>query len=211
VAIANGVDQETDAALRVRFQKYISSLGKASNNAVGAAVLSVQSGLTYVINEGQNVVGGTLAGNMAIIVDDGSGAIPAGTLTSVGSAVDLVRAAGITRNVTAPTNVAISVAIVGSTFYPSFTTASVKSALQAAIVAWVNANGVGGANASNGYVPSNTLTYAGLLGVIAGFIGTGAGQGLIGYSSVTLNGGASNVVLTGFQLARTSAASVTIN
>ena len=210
-AILNGVAQETDPALRVRFQKYISSLTKGSLNAVATAILSVQAGLSYVINEGLDPYGGVQTSNFAVIVDDGSGAVSPAILANIATAIDVVRAAGITRSVTAPTNVTITVLVNGTTYFPNFSSGAVKTALQAAIIAWVNTNGVGGANVGNAYTPSLALSYADLLTVIAGFIGTGVGQGLMGYSSVTINSVTGNISLTGFQLARASAATVTIN
>jgi len=210
-AIQNGFDAENDAALRVRFQAYISSLAKATASSVKSAILSTQTGLTFTINDGLNAAGSAQSAFFTIVADDGSAAIPANTLSTISNAVTLVRAAGVSFTAVAPANVTITVALTGTTIQTSFNAAAVRSAVQLALIAYINANGVGGANVSNAYVPSGILPIAGLQSVIANFIGATSGQGLIGYTSLTLNGSASNVALTTYQLANATTGSVTVS
>jgi len=210
-AIQNGFDTETDAALRVRFQAYISSLAKATAASVKSAILSTQPGLTFTINDGLNAAGSIQSAFFTIVADDGSAAIPPNTLTTISNAVTLVRAAGVSFTAIAPTNATITVALTGTTIQPAFNATTVRAAVQLAIIAYINANGVGGANVTNAYVPSGILPVAGLQAVIASFIGAVAGQGLVGYTSLTLNGSTANVALTNYQLANATTGSVTVS
>jgi hypothetical protein len=274
VAITNGVDQETDAALRVRFKNYISSLAKASSNALSAAVAAVQNGLTFSVNDGVNgtfstLTAATAVGTVAatplsmtgitagavvdmelgqanyeqvtvisvtgttftaaftkthaigatvnvvqsafftVVVDDGSGAIPAATLTAVTAAVDATRAAGVGRSVQAPVNVPITITV-STVIQPSFTATTVKAAIQAAIIAYVNANGVGGYSAQTG-ASSGFLSYVGIANVIGAFQGTASTQGLASFSNLLVNGGTSNVLVGPYQLARATTSTVTVS
>lgn len=210
-AIQNGFDAENDAALRVRFQAYISSLAKATASSVKSAILSTQAGLTFTINDGLNAAGSLQSAFFTIVADDGSAAIPANTLSTISNAVTLVRAAGVSFTAVPPANVTITVALTGTTIQTAFNAAAVRSAVQLALISYINANGVGGASVSNAYVPSSILPIAGLQAVIANFIGATSGQGLIGYTSLTLNGSASNVALTNYQLANATTGSVTVS
>ena len=209
--ILNGVDAESDVALRARFQKYISGLAKANASSIGAAVLGVQSGLTYTLNDGFDSTGAVRSAYFTVVVDDGSGAIPAITVTNISNAITAVRAAGISYATIAPTNVSVTVTVSGTVIQSGFNAASVRSAIATAVQAYVNTNGVGGANAGNLYVPSLKITYVGIAGVVASFIGIGASQGLGSYSSITVSGGTVDIALTTYQLARAGAGAVQVN
>lgn len=200
----NGTNQETDAALRLRQLRYVGALSGASGAALQARILAVQSGLTFTLVETPPAAN--------ITVDDGSGAIPTATLTAVLGVVNNNRAFGTGPiNVNAPANVPVTIIVSGTTAQSGFSIAAVRAAVQAAIVAYVNTNGVGGANVANGYIPTLALSYTGLLAVLGSFVGLGVNQGLlIPYTSVTVNGATASVSLTFSQLARTSVANVTV-
>lgn len=208
--IANGSDQESDPALRVRFRNYILGLSNATAGSIGAAIASVQAGLTYVINDQKYIDGSPLPSYFTVVADDGSGAIIAGTLTAITTAIANVRAAGISYSVIAPANIAVTIAVTGTAIQPGFTPSAVRSALQSALVAGTNSNGVGGYSSATGLV-SGKLSYVTLANLTASFVGSSAAQGLSSYASLTVNGGTADVPLSGYQLARTSAGSVTIS
>ena len=136
--------------------------------------------------------------------------VPPLTVTNISNAITAVRAAGISYAAIAPTNLAITVNIFGTVIQSGFNAASVRSAIATAVQAYVNTNGVGGANAGNLYVPSLKITYVGIAGVVASFIGIGASQGLGSYSSITVSGGTVDIALTTYQLARAGAGSVVV-
>jgi len=200
----NGANQETDAALRLRQLRYVGSLSGSSAPSLQSRILAVQPGLTYTIAETPPAFN--------VTVDDGSGAIPNSTLVGILGVVNINRAVGTGPvSVNAPANVPIQIVITGTTAQSGFNIVAVRQALANAIVAFTNANGVGGANVANNYSPTLSLSYPGLLAVIGGFVGLGVNQGLlIPYTTVTINGGTASVPLSYSQLARTSAANVTV-
>jgi uncharacterized phage protein gp47/JayE len=90
----NGLDGESDAALRTRFGSFLSSRSRATTDAVGYAVASVRQGLQYVIAENAAPDGSARMGNFVVTVDDGSGSPPSSLLTSVATAVETMRPLG---------------------------------------------------------------------------------------------------------------------
>lgn len=213
-AIANAQNQESTIALKARWAKWVSGIAGGTNARMGAAILGVQSGITYTINDGLNAAGAAQVPFFTVVADDGSGAIPAGTLTAIAKAVDTYRTPGMPRAVIAPTNELMTIAVNGTSWNSGTDPATGRAALQAAILAFVAANGVGGASAANAYVPSGKLSYVALVNLAASFIGiagVNGAQGLAGYASVTLNGGTADVALSPYQLAVANAGSVAIS
>lgn len=218
--IENGQDGESDPAVRVRFQKYISSLAKGTSNAIDAAVLGVQSGLSYTNNDRLDALGNPATAFFTIVVDDGSGAISPTTLASVVAAINgtntnpptPARAEGIGFAVIAPQNVEFAVSLVGTIAQPGFDLTAVRAALASAIQAWLNAAGVGSTGYANATAPPTPgfVTYLGLLDVINGFIGTQSGQGLLYAGTVTLQGGSSDVPVSPYQLPRASNLTISV-
>lgn len=209
--INNAQDKETDLELFVRFQKYISSLAKANFAAIEAAILGTQVGLTYTINDKLDASDSPRVAYFTVVADDGSGAIPTPTLQLISASVDIVRAAGIGFTVIAPTNQTITVLVSGSSVQPSFNATLVKAAIQAAIIAYINSNGVYGANVNNAYVGTGKLSYVGIANVVGSFIGVNANQGLSSYSGITVNSGTVDIALTSYQLARATTGTVTVS
>lgn len=109
----NGIDAETDTALRARFVNYLSSLSKATKNAISATVAGVQQGLNFTLTENYNYAGVLTPGYFYVVVDDGSGTPPSTLLTSVSNAIDTVRGFtttfGVFAPVLQPANVALTV------------------------------------------------------------------------------------------------------
>nr|WP_199065131.1 baseplate J/gp47 family protein [Chromobacterium sp. ASV5] len=90
-AFANGVDPETDPALRARFILWVQSLSKGTKAAIGYAIASLQQGVSYTLTENQDANGNTLYGFFYAVVDDGSGSPPSTFLASASNAIDAVR------------------------------------------------------------------------------------------------------------------------
>lgn len=114
LAFTNGVDSESDIALKARFVNYIGSLSRATKAAVAYAITTVQQGLSYYIQENINTDGTVSVGHFIVTVDDGTGQPPASLLSAVYAAVDLVRPIGSTFAVVAPaiTHVGVTATIV---------------------------------------------------------------------------------------------------
>lgn len=143
-AFTNGIDAETDAALRARFANYINTRSLATKAAVGYAISTVQQGLTYTIQENVTVGGGYDPGNFVVTVDDGTGAPGSTLLAAVGAAVEAVRPVCSTYTVQAPSVVSASIAftIVAASGYSH---SALVAAAVPAVTAYVNALALGAA------------------------------------------------------------------
>jgi len=108
---ANGMNAESDSALRLRFQSFMASLSRATLAAVGYALTTVQQGLSYTIQENQNPSGAFQLGNFIIVVDDGSGYPSNALLSMVQQAVEVIRPVGSTFAVFAPTVTQVNVSL----------------------------------------------------------------------------------------------------
>ncbi len=118
----NGLDAESDAALRVRFQNFVQSRSRATPLALGYAVSSIQQGLSYVLQENVDPSGAARMGSFVITLDDGSGYPPASLLATATTAVEAVRPVGSTFTVLPPTvvvaNVSMTLTVPGATSKP---------------------------------------------------------------------------------------------
>lgn len=107
-AFTSGMDAESDPAFRARFQAYLASRSRATLNAVGYAIVSVQQGLNYTIVENGDASGSTHLGNFVVTVDDGSGSPSDALLSAVHAAIDQVRPLGSTFTLRAPSVVQVT-------------------------------------------------------------------------------------------------------
>ena len=138
-AITNGLDQETDPALRTRFIQFLGSLSKATEEAILFAANSVQQGLDLLALENTNVALQTESGTNLIIADDGTGHPSSTLLNNILTAVYNVRAFGIQMAVIGPTvtNVTISLTVL-TVPSPTETNAVIQTNVQTTIVNYVN-------------------------------------------------------------------------
>lgn len=189
-AFTNGVDAESDAALRARFVLYLSSLSKATRAAIGYAITNVRQGLTYTITENYDYAGAYRPGSFVVVVDDGTGSPSGGILAAVGSAVEAVRGLGITYAVFAPVVVTANVGLT-ITSAAGYNHASVVAAVGTAITNFINALPLG---ASLPYTQLASVAYA--------------VPGVTNASAILLNGGTSDLAATPKQKIRAGVVSV---
>jgi len=191
LALANGLDAESDVAFRARFGNYLASLSKATDVAVGAAIAAVQQGLSYVISENINQAGTTQMGHFVVTVDDGSGTPPASLLSTVWQAVDAVRPVAssfaVQGPVVTPANVSLTVATL-----PGVSHQTVVAVVAAAIESYIASLGVG---ATLSYTRLAQLAYA-------------ASGSVTNISSVLLNGGTADLVPPLFGVVRAGTVTV---
>jgi len=190
-ALTGGVDAESDTAFRLRFGNYLSSLSKATDIAIGAAISSIQQGLSYAINENINQAGTTQMGFFVVTVDDGTGNPPASLLSEVQQAVDLIRPVGTSFAVQGPVVESANVAMTlttGSGASHSAAIATVASAIETHIAGL----GVGAA-----------LSYSRLAQL--GYDASGA---VTNISGLLLNGGTSDLLPPMFGVVRTGIVTV---
>lgn len=187
----NGADGEADAALKIRFQNYLSPLSQATMGAVENAVATVADNLTYTIATNQLANGTYAPGSFVVVIDDGSGATPANTVSNVANAVNPVRALGTTAFVQAATLLAAQISLTISVSSGPKPTA--QAAVSEALTAFVNALPVGA-----------SLSYLRLAQVAFD-----ASSAVSAVTALLLNNGTSDLVPSTFQVVR--ATSVVVN
>lgn len=174
---SNGIDEETDSAMKARFVAYIASLSRATKTAVSYAVSSVQQGLTFSHTENQNYAGQTSYGYFFVVVDDGSGTPSDALLASVSAAIELYRGDTIVYGVFAPVvttaNVNLTITV-GSGYVHDTVAELVESAIQK----YINSLSVGA-----------TLYYTQLIAVAYE-----TSPGITNVSDLTINSGTSDLV-----------------
>lgn len=193
LAFSGGYNAESDAALKSRFQLYIQGLSKATQAAIGSAIMSVQQGLTYNIAVNTNTSNVYTPGNFVVTVDDGSGSPPTSTLNAVYAAVDAVRSICETFSVQGPTDVPVTISLTLTTA-PGVIHANMIGPVASAITQYVNTLAVGA-----------TLPYS-MIAAIA--YTTGAGQ-ITNVTGVTVNGGTADIVPTATQVVKVASVTVT--
>jgi uncharacterized phage protein gp47/JayE len=184
-AFINGVDPESDTALRTRFVAYIASLSKATKTAVGNAITSLKQGITYSLTENLTYGGVAQMGYFYVVVDDGTGTPPGSLLSTVSNAIDAVRPVTSTFGVFAPVVVTANVAMTITT------AADYDHTATAALVATAIRNYI------NALTLGQALTFSRLTQ-----ISYDASAGITNVTGVTLNGGAADLAATAQQVVK---------
>jgi uncharacterized phage protein gp47/JayE len=140
--LAGGIDVESDAAVRTRFQSFLDTRSQATPLAIGYAVQGVQQGLTYFLQENVDTTGAVRPGNFIVTVDDGSGNPSPTLIAAVTQAVDAVRPVGTTFTAQGPVvtdaAIAMTLGLPASADRPS-----AVAAVTGAVESYVNALAVG--------------------------------------------------------------------
>jgi len=141
-ATQNGLDAESDAAFRLRFQNYLQSRSRATISAVGYAISSIRQGLDFIITENVDPNGASWVGSFVVTIDDGSGYPPSSLLSAVYTSVDAVRPIGSIFSVRPPNvvqaNVTLTLSVVSAA-----TSATVVSTVASAITRYINSLTIG--------------------------------------------------------------------
>jgi uncharacterized phage protein gp47/JayE len=193
--ILNGADAETDAAARPRFVRYLAGLSKGTLAAIQSALDGIQQGLSYNILENKNTLNQAQLGMWTTVLDDGSGSPPAGLITAASTALELVRAFTIQQAVMAPTKVVATI-VLNVRVASGYTAATVQTAVQNAIVNYVNS------------VPVGATVYLHKVTQIA--IDASNGVVSVQPGSVLLNTVAADLVATATQVIRATTLTVTV-
>ncbi len=141
-AFVNGLDAETDAAFRSRFQNYIDSRSRATSLAVGYAVNSIQQGLLCTIQENQDTNGNLVMGSFVVTVDDGSGYPSTTLLSTVQTAVDAVRPVGSIFTIQPPVVTVVTVSLT-LTVSGSTTSAQLAGSVTTALTSFIDSLPIG--------------------------------------------------------------------
>lgn len=178
-AFTNGVDAESDGALRLRFIAFIASLSKATKNAIAYAITSLQQGVSYSLIENQDYNGATHYGYFYVVIDDGTGYPTSTFISTVSNAIDAVRPFCSSFGVFAPVveTANVSLQITTATGYNHSTLVALVSA---ALQSYINTLTLG-----------QSLTYSRLAQVAYD-----ASPGVTNVTNVTLNGGTADLAAT---------------
>lgn len=179
-AVTNGENEESDVEFRSRFINYISSLSKATKSAIGYAVSSYQTGITYKLFENQQYDGTERLGYFFAVVDDGTGTPSSELIDTISNRIEAVRGFTINFSVFAPViqyaNISMTI-----TTASGYTHAAIVTIVDAALTNYVNSLGLG-----------NDLNYTSLAGVAYG-----ASPAVTNVSSVMLNSGTADINIDG--------------
>lgn len=104
----NGVDAESDAALKIRFVLYLNSLSKATKLALISAILSVPNVERYTLIENKTISNQELLGFFYSVIDDGTGNASSQLLQNVAAELDATRGFTIGFSVYPPVDFPIS-------------------------------------------------------------------------------------------------------
>jgi uncharacterized phage protein gp47/JayE len=184
-AFVGGLDPESDAAFRVRFQAFIAALMKGTTAAYSYALTSLQTGLTFQILENTAPNLTAQLGFVTICLDDGTGNPPSSLMQAALAAVEAVRCAGITVGIIPPQIVSANVAMTLGSIVPANHPTDVTAATNALQV-FVNALPVG-----------STLPFSRLAQVAYD-----ASPNIANVTGVTLNGGTADLSVTTIQVVK---------
>lgn len=190
-AFTNGADAETDSALRARFISYIANLSKATKSAIGYALLSLQTGVTYSLVENYAYNGTYQPGFFYAVVDDGTGTPSSDFLASASNAIDAVRPFTSSYAVFAPVVVDATVSMT-ATIAAGYDPIATKALAQAAVENYINA-----------LTLAQTLPYTRIAQ-----IAYDASPGITNIGSVLLNSGTSDLTATAKQVIKSAGVTV---
>ncbi len=174
VGFTNGIAAELDPAFRTRFWNYLQSLAKATKGALQTAILGVQQGLTLALYENNPSPGMFVA-----VVDDGTGNPPATLLSTISSAIELVRGLTIQYSVQGPTTVPINFSM-HLVLASGYTTSYVQGLVQQALTTYTNGLGING-----------NVQYATVIQTILASC-----PGIINVQNVLINSGTSDIAIS---------------
>ncbi|MHA3052538.1 baseplate J/gp47 family protein [Acinetobacter sp. ANC 4640] len=187
-----GLDAESDDNFRARFVLWVSSLSKATKAAIGYAISSMATGVSYTLTENQDYSGNTKNGYFYAVVDDGTGSPTSTFISSAYNAIDAVRPFTVTFGVFAPIIVTANVSMT-LTVDSSAVRADVVTLVKTAVQAYINSLALG-----------QLLPYTQLAA-----IAYAASPYVLNVSAVTLNGATSDLSATNKQVIKSG--TITVN
>lgn len=187
-----GADSESDDDFRARFVLWVSSLSKATKAAIGYAISSMATGVSYTLTENQDYSRNVKNGYFYAVVDDGTGAPTSTFLSSAYNAIDAVRPFTVTFGVFAPVVVTANV-VMTLTVDASAVRSSVVTLVQTAVQSYINSLSLG-----------QLLPYTQLAAVAYA-----ASPYVLNVSAITLNGTTADLSATNKQVIKSG--TVTVN
>lgn len=194
-AFTTGVEAESDAAFRSRFQSYIASLSKATKASIGYVIASLKQGITYTLTENFDYGGAVKRGYFYAVIDDGTGAPPSDLLASAANAIETTRPFTVTYGVfgTVPVPVNITMSI---TTGPGYSHPESVTAVVAALSLYIN-------TLLRNEDQTQTLAFTRLAQ-----IAYDASPGVTNVTGVVLNGGTADITVNAKQTIKAGTVSV---
>lgn len=137
LATNGGGEPETDAAFRIRFTNFFATRSRATTDAIGYAISQVSPNLNYVIQENVDGSGNSQLGNMLVVIDDGSGSLADGLLSSLSYAIGAVRPVGTTFSIQPPQIIQVQVSL-SVVFPPGISVTTIQNQVQLAIENYIS-------------------------------------------------------------------------
>ena|SRR5579871_1465515 len=141
-AFTNGFDQESDSALKARFNAYILGLSRGDIYGLNASILGVEPEVQYALTEGYNLDGSYRPGFFFVVADDGSGTPTGAFLSLIMNAAQAVRPLGIQCAVFAPSKILANVSMIVATA-PTYDHNTVLAQVGAEVATQINSLGLG--------------------------------------------------------------------
>ena len=195
----NGIDVESDSALKKRFAAYILGLSRGDEFGLAASIEGVEVNVQWTLTELYNYDGSYRPGYFFVVADDGSGSPSATFLQTVTNAVNAVRPLGIQAGVFPPVIKPVLVSLNIATA-SGFDHNTVAAQVSATISTNINSLGLGNplpwsivaswAYSVPGVTSVTNVTLNGLTGDTASIIVTRLtldGQNTIAYATVKVS------------------------
>jgi uncharacterized phage protein gp47/JayE len=189
----NGQDQQSDQSLKNEFPIYLASLFRATRQAIEFAIQIVPGVSRFKLVENKTITGQTQLGFFYAVIDDGSGNASLQLINNVLISVEQYRGLTIAYAVYAPTPFPISVtaSVIIDNSVPSL---KVISNIQAAIQKCITSKSF-----------DSIFPYSKVPAIIYD-----SDSSIIDVTSYTLNGGNSDVLITGRQIMTVGTISITV-
>ncbi len=141
-ALANGMDQEDDDALRARFKGFLLSRSRATTFAIQYAIAELGLGVKFSIAENKDPSGSLRLGHISIVVDENGATVSSGLFDTIIAAVEAVRPIGSTFSVT-PAGVDLANIQLTLVVRSDSSAIDIRSQAAAAISSYVASLGIG--------------------------------------------------------------------
>ncbi len=201
-AFTNGADAESDEELKIRFVLYLNGLSKATKIALTAAILSVSGVERQELIENEDLAGNVMLGFFYALVDDGTGNASSTLLMNVSSQLDVTRGFTIGFAAYGPTQFPMSFSAHVFTDL-SMPDSTVHDAVVAALESYISSQGF-----------DSLFPYSEVPRIIYDTNVTLSGNTYSPITNVTnwtINGGTSDVQLTGQEIPVNGTITITVN
>jgi uncharacterized phage protein gp47/JayE len=142
LATSEGMAEESDDAFRSRFTNFLAARSRATLDAIGYAISLVGSDLSYVVQENVDAAGNARAGNILIVVDDGSGTIAGPLFDSLALAIEAVRPVGTIFSIQPPRIIQVAASL-ALEYPPGLSVSNIEDFVRSALETYINSRKIG--------------------------------------------------------------------